>query len=130
VKDGDGEMALGSGAWRGGFSFRSRVEEDEPSRSNLEELVAAGHAGCFSMALANRLEQERYDPEEAHTVANCHLEMREGEGPTITRVDLETTVNVADIDESKFQRFARGPRRGVPSRVPLGASKSRPTRRE
>ncbi|MFB6217839.1 MAG: OsmC family peroxiredoxin [Halobacteriaceae archaeon] len=114
LRDGDGEMALGSGAWRGGYSYRSRFQEDEPTRSNPEELVAAGHAGCFSLALANLLEQEGYEPEEVHTTADCHLEMRDDEGPTITRIDLQTEVEVPDIGDERFEELAQEAKAGCP----------------
>lgn len=114
VQDGEGEMALGSGAWRGGYSFRSRVGEDEPNRSNPEELIAAGHAGCFSLSLANLLEQGGYDPEEIHTTADCHLELRDGEGPTITRIDLHTEAEVPGIDDEEFRELAEEAKVGCP----------------
>ena len=106
LRDGNGEMALGSGSWRGEYSFRSRFRDDEPTRSNPEELIAAGHAGCFSLALANNLESEGYDPERVHTTAECHLEMRDDEGPTITRIDLETEGTVPEISEPEFRDIA------------------------
>lgn len=114
VRDGEGETALGSGAWRGGFTYRSRFHEDEPTKSNPEELIASGHASCFSLALANRLEQNGYEPERIHTTADCHLEMDDDMGPTITRIDLETEVDVADIDETEFQNMAEQAKVGCP----------------
>ena len=69
-------------------------------------MLAAGHAGCFSLALANNLEQAGYDPEVVHTTADCHLEMLEDEGPTITRIDLETEVDVPGIGDAEFQELA------------------------
>ncbi|MFB6084598.1 MAG: OsmC family peroxiredoxin [Halorientalis sp.] len=114
VRDGDGEMALGSGAWRGEYSFRSRFREEEPAKSNPEELLAAGHAGCFSLALANNLEAEGYDPEEVHTTAHCHLEMRDDEGPTITRIELTTEASVPGIDDSEFQEIATDSKTNCP----------------
>lgn len=114
LQDGDGEMALGSGSWRGGYSFRSRFHEDEPTRSNPEELLAAGHAGCFSLALANNLESAGYEPERVHTTARCHLELRDEEGPTITRIELSTESTVAGISESEFQDIAEESKRNCP----------------
>lgn len=114
VRDGDGEMALGSGAWRGGYSFRSRFSDEEPKRSNPEELIVAGHAGCFSLALANLLEGEGYEPEEINTVADCHLEMDREAGPTITRIELETDAEVPDIDDATFQDLAEEAKENCP----------------
>lgn len=114
VSDGDGEMALGSGSWRGAYSFRSRFREDEPSKSNPEELLAAAHASCFSLSLANGLEQAGFDPERVHTTADCHLEMLEDDGPTITRVELATDVDVPDVSDDEFQRIAENAKDSCP----------------
>ncbi|WP_311172327.1 OsmC family peroxiredoxin [Halobellus ordinarius] len=114
VRDGDGEMALGSGSWRGGYSFRSRFRDDEPAQSNPEELIAAGHAGCFSLALANNLEAEGYDPDRVHTTADCHLEMLDDQGPTITRIELTTEAAVPEISESEFQDIAEDAKTNCP----------------
>jgi len=114
VRDGDGEMALGSGSWRGSYSFRSRFRDDEPAQSTPEELIAAGHAGCFSLALANNLEAEGYDPERVHTTADCHLEMRDDQGPTITRIELETEAAVPEISEAEFQDIAEDAKTNCP----------------
>lgn len=120
VRDGDGEMALGSGAWKGGYSFRSRFSDEEPSKSNPEELLAAGHAGCFSLALANLLEQEDYAPERIHTKADCHMEMDEEQGPTITRIELDSEATVPDITDDRFQEIAHEAKRTCPVSRALG----------
>lgn len=106
VQKGEGTMGLGSGAWEGKYSFRSRFREEEPKQSNPEELLAAGHAGCFSLALANVLEQEVAAPEEIRTTAECHLEMDKDAGPTITRIDLDAAVELSDIEATQFQELA------------------------
>lgn len=114
VRDGDGEMALGSGAWRGGFTFRSRFRDDEPTQSNPEELLVAGHAGCFSLSLANLLEQDGHEPERIHTTGTCHLEMDDEDGPTITRIELETEGQVPGVDEAEFEATAQEAKEGCP----------------
>lgn len=114
VRDGEGHLALGSGAWQGPYTYRSRFTEEEPKRSNPEELVAAGHAGCFSLALANQLEQAEHAPEEIRTDAECHLEMDEEAGPTITRLELTTEVEMADIEPDRFERLAAEAKEGCP----------------
>jgi osmotically inducible protein OsmC len=114
LRDGDGEMALGSGSWRGGYSFRSRFRDDEPAKTNPEELIAAGHAGCFSLAFANNLESAGYEPEDVHTTADCHLEMRDDEGPTITRIELTTEATVPEISDSEFQTIAEDAKTNCP----------------
>ena len=106
VQYGEGTMALGSGAWEGGFTYRSRFTDEEPKKSNPEELLAASHAGCFSLALVNILQQEGDAPEEVNTTADCHLEMDDAAGPTITRVELETEVKGAGVEVGEFNRLA------------------------
>lgn len=114
VRDGDGEMVLGSGAWRGGYSFRSRFEDDEPEQANPEELIVAGHAGCFPLALANLLGGEGYTPEEVHTTADCHLEMDREAGPTISRIELAAEATVPDVDDATFQDLAEEAKENCP----------------
>jgi len=99
LKDGNGTMALGSGAYSGEYSFVSRFE-DGPG-TNPEELLAAAHAGCFSMALSNLLAQDGTPPTAVETEATVHLERVDG-SPTITRVVLATVGEVPGIDESTF----------------------------
>ena len=67
-RDGEGKMELGSGAFEGAYSYRSRMEDSAPG-TNPEELLGAAHAGCFSMSLARRLSAEGYSPERIHTEA-------------------------------------------------------------
>lgn len=114
VSKGDGEMALGSGAWKGRYTFRSRFTEDEEKGSNPEELLGAAHAGCFSLALANNLEQAGFTPEEIQTTANCHLDMNRDAGPTITQIELKTKGIVPDIGPSKFEDFAEEAKQTCP----------------
>lgn len=87
-RDGEGEMRLGSGAFEGAFSYRSRMEDSDPG-TNPEELLGAAHAGCFSMSLARRLSSAGYSPELIHTEARVHFG-RAGEGYAISRIDLRT----------------------------------------
>ena len=68
LKEGSGKMKLGSGAFEGQYSFKSRFENG--TGTNPEELIAAAHAGCFSMALSNNLATAGHTPERVHTVAN------------------------------------------------------------
>jgi osmotically inducible protein OsmC len=88
-RDGEGKMKLGSGAFEGAFTYRTRMEE-EPG-TNPEELLGAAHAGCFSMSLARRLEADGYPPERVHTEARVRFG-RSGEGYAISRIDLRTEV--------------------------------------
>lgn len=96
-------MALGSGVWEGPYSFSTRFG-DEPG-TNPEELVAAAHAGCFSMALAAALDKAGFAPKSVATKAKAHLEILES-GPTITRIELTTEASVPGIEEAVFQDLA------------------------
>jgi osmotically inducible protein OsmC len=118
LKDGSGSMETESGAYEGGFSFSSRFE-DEP-KSNPEELIAAAHAGCFSMAFANALDEEGYDPQEVHTEAVVHLEQSD-DGFGIARIDLLTEAQVPDVDEDAFQEIAADAKANCPVSKALAA---------
>src|SRR2546423_5396098 len=96
LKEGAGTMALGSGAFEGSYSFASRFEEGKGT--NPEELIAAAHAGCFSMALANVLSQAGHQPDSVETTARVHLDPDDG-GFSITRSELSTEVKVDGLDE-------------------------------
>ena len=87
-RDGEGKMELGSGAFKGAYSYRSRMEDSAPG-TNPEELLGAAHAGCFSMSLARRLSAEGYSPERIHTEARVRFG-RSGEGYATSRIDLRT----------------------------------------
>jgi lipoyl-dependent peroxiredoxin len=117
LRGGDGAMRLGSGAFEGPFSFRSRFEEGEGT--NPEELIGAAHAGCFSMALANGLSEAGHEPDSVETDARVHLEMGD-EGPGITRVELRTRARVPGIDEEEFRRQAEAAKQNCPVSKALG----------
>jgi osmotically inducible protein OsmC len=104
-------MKLESQAFQGPYSFPSRFEEGEGT--NPEELIAAAHAGCFSMALAAALEREGFPPRRVSTEARVHLEMVEGRA-TITRIELLTEAEVPGISPEKFQEIARAAKEGCP----------------
>ncbi|MFP4229252.1 MAG: OsmC family protein [Salinivenus sp.] len=111
LSDGSGTMSLESGAYEGAYSFRSRFEDGEGS--NPEELIGAAHAGCYSMALSNVLDEAGFDPESVETKAEVTLRMLEG-GPAITKVHLSTTAHVPDIDDDTFQEHAEAAKEGCP----------------
>ncbi len=108
---GDGTMRMASGAWEGPYSFSSRFEEGKGT--NPEELIGAAHAGCFSMAFAGNLGRAGHEPERVETNARVHVE-RDGDGFSITRVELATTATVPGIGEEEFQRIARESKEGCP----------------
>ncbi|MFP3896468.1 MAG: OsmC family protein [Anaerolineales bacterium] len=86
------------------YSFRTRFE-DEPG-TNPEELIAAAHAACYSMAFANVLAERGYDPKAIETHATCSLSPLEGGGFEITGMRLVISGKVGGIDEETFRRIA------------------------
>jgi lipoyl-dependent peroxiredoxin len=106
--DGQGDMRLGSGAFEGAYSYRSRMEEGPGT--NPEELLGAAHAGCFSMSLARRLSSDGYPPERIHTEARVRFG-RAGEGYAIGRIDLRTEAEVPGVDEGLFLEKAEAAKR-------------------
>ena len=111
LKNGKGTMKTGSGAYEGGYSFGSRFEE--APGTNPEELIAAAHSGCFSMALTAGLGRDGYNPESVQTSARAHLEKGEA-GFAITRIELSTEAVVPDIDEAAFQAVAADAKANCP----------------
>jgi osmotically inducible protein OsmC len=111
LTEGSGFMKLGSGAFEGRYSFKSRFENGEGT--NPEELIAAAHAGCFSMAFALMLGQAGFTPRRIHTTAKTHIE-RAGEGFKITHIDLETEAEIPGIDDKRFQEQAQAAKQGCP----------------
>jgi len=111
LKEGRGTMRLGSGAFEGEYSFVSRFEDG--AGTNPEELIAAAHAGCFSMALSHILAEAGFEPERVKTQATVSLEP-EGDGFTITRIRLDMEARVPGIDEDTFQEHARDAKRNCP----------------
>ena len=111
LKDGAGKIKLGSGAFEGQYSFKTRFEDG--AGTNPEELIGAAHAGCFSMALSAQLGGAGFTPTRIHTKAKVHLEKVEG-GFAIPRIDLETEAVVPGIDERTFQEQADGAKKGCP----------------
>src|SRR5918997_1251525 len=110
LQEGRGEMSLGSGAFEGAYSFKSRFEEGE-NGTNPEELVAAAHAGCFSMALSLVLGEAGNPPESIQTQAKISLRNVDG-APTITKSALTTRVRVPGLDEGELQKLAEGAKEG------------------
>ena len=108
---GKGTVSLGSGAFEGDYSFVSRFEQGQGT--NPEELIAAAHSGCFSMALAYSLEQAGYAPEQIRTTANVSIE-KVGEGFEITRIELETEAEIPDIEEAEFKKQAEAAKVNCP----------------
>lgn len=111
LRDGDGTMKMESGAYEGRYSFGSRFEESPGT--NPEELIAAAHAGCFSMAFSAALGKAGFKPRRVATNASVRIE-KVGEGFGITRIDLSTVASVPDIDEARFREIADDAKRNCP----------------
>ena len=100
---GSGNVTVGEQAWTGDYSYASRFEDG--AGTNPEELIAAAHAGCFSMALCSTLSGAGYTPRSIETKARVHLRLVEGM-PTIQQIDLETKGDVPDLDADGFGELA------------------------
>ncbi len=111
IGDGKGTMALGSGAWAGAYSVPTRFEDAEGT--NPEELIAAAHAGCYSMALSGDLGRAGYDPESVETTATVQLDKVEN-GFKISHIQLDSEARVPGIEETEFQEIAEGAKQGCP----------------
>jgi len=118
LPDGDGTMNLASGAYEGAYSAESRFEDGEGT--NPEELIAAAHAGCYSMALAGNLGRAGFEPENVATEATVTIE-RSGDGFKITAIHLETTATVSGIELDKFQEVAAATKDTCPVSQALAA---------
>ena len=119
LQDGKGSLRTGGGGVDLPYSFQSRFQDG--SGTNPEELLAAAHAGCYSMALANELSKAGHVPESVDTTAKVHLEKGES-GFSIPRIDLVTRARVEGIDDAGFQEIAEATKQAcIVSRVLAGA---------
>ena len=118
IKEGSGKVKLGSGAFEGPYSFKSRFEGG--AGTNPEELLGAAHAGCFTMALSLALTMAGHPPESIHTTALVKLDKDE-KGPVISKIELSTEVKAAGIDDAKLQELAKGAKQGCPLSRALAA---------
>jgi osmotically inducible protein OsmC len=116
LKDGKGRISTASGVLEDTqYSFSTRFEEGKGT--NPEELIAAAHAGCFSMALSGQLGKAGLTAERIATTASVSLEKSDA-GFSITAVHLEVRAKVPDADESAFDKAAADAKAGCPvSRV-------------
>jgi len=118
LKEGKGTVELGSGAFKGSYSFRSRFENG--SGTNPEELIAAAHAGCFAMALSHLLSESGYNPEKVEAQATISMEAVEG-GFKIKSSHLECTARVPGISEEEFLNIAQKAKATCPVSVLLSS---------
>ena len=117
LQEGSGTMRMASGAYEGPYSFQSRFEEGDGT--NPEELIAAAHAGCFSMALSAGLGQAGHEPDSVETEATVQLD-KVGDGFAITHILLRTRARVPGIDADEFQQQAQAAKDGCPVSKALG----------
>jgi osmotically inducible protein OsmC len=119
LDDGGGSVELESGAFTGLFSKETRFGDS--NGNNPEELIAAAHASCYSMALASQLAQDGLTPSEIRTTAHVHLNT-EGDGPHISMIGLVTEAQVDNVRDDKFQRIAEAAKENCPvSKLCAGA---------
>jgi lipoyl-dependent peroxiredoxin len=119
LKDGKGEFSAPSGVFSHvPYSFKTRFE-DAPG-TNPEELIAAAHASCFSMALSAQLGAANFTPESINTTANLKLEKGDS-GFAITSIHLDVTAKVPNADEAAFQKAAENAKAGCPVSKVLNA---------
>ena len=112
LKDGKGTFSVPSGAFKDlAYSFTTRFE-DSPG-TNPEELIAAAHAACFSMAFSGQLAKDGMAPKEISTKANLTMEKLEA-GFTVTKIHLDVTAKVTGGNEEAFQKSAKAAKEGCP----------------
>ena len=120
LAEGSGRLKVGSGAFEGAYSFKSRFEEGQAA-TNPEELLGAAHAGCFTMALTAGLSRAGIKPKRIHTEARVKLE-KVGEAFSITQIELETEAEIPDVDDAAFQKYALDAKQNCPLSKALAAT--------
>jgi osmotically inducible protein OsmC len=111
LRTGRGHFKAGSGAFEGDYSFATRFENARGT--NPEELIAAAHAACLSMALSGGLEKSGTPAKRISTKASCTVE-KVGDGFKITRMRLEVRGNVPGVDQAGFANAAEAAKKGCP----------------
>ncbi|HEV7918070.1 MAG TPA: OsmC family peroxiredoxin [Solirubrobacterales bacterium] len=111
LKEGNGKLTVGDGVFEGNYSFASRFEEGPGT--NPEELIAAAHAACFSMALSGALGRHGHPPESIKTSARVFLRNVDG-AQTLQRIELETEGRVPGIDQDHFAAHAEEAKAACP----------------
>ena len=119
LTEGSGAMKMASGAYEGQYSFSSRFEEG--TGTNPEELVAAAHAGCYSMALSGGLTRAGFPPTSIKTTAKVHINKKPEGGFIIDQIELITEAEVPGIEDAKFQEIATATKAGCPVSVALAS---------
>ena len=117
LKEGKGTISSQSGALKAmQYSFAARFAEGVGT--NPEELIAAAHAGCFSMALSAELGKAGFTPDSIETTAVVTLDLHDK--PTVTKIHLTTKAKIPGIDKAKFDEIADGREGGLPDLAAAG----------
>lgn len=111
LRNGKGRYSAGSGAFAGDYTFPTRFEGT--AGTNPEELIAAAHAACLSMALSGGLEKAGTPPTRITTTAACSLEKQEA-GFRIVKMHLKVRGTVPGVDQAAFERAAEAAKDGCP----------------
>jgi osmotically inducible protein OsmC len=112
LQEGSGKVRLADGAFEGSYTFKSRFEDAEAG-TNPEELIAAAHAACISMAASGELGRAGIQVESVETTANVRIRTIDG-APTIDRIKLDQTINAPGADESAVRQAADAAKAGCP----------------
>ncbi|WP_375458057.1 OsmC family protein [uncultured Enterovirga sp.] len=111
-KEGEGRISTQSGVLDNtAYSFKTRFEDEKGT--NPEELIAAAHAGCFSMALAFQLQAAGLTPTSLETDAAVTLD-KDGAGFKVTKSALKLSAEIPGIDKAKFDELAKAAKEGCP----------------
>jgi osmotically inducible protein OsmC len=116
LESGAGTVATGTKSLEGNYSAASRFGDGKGT--NPEELIAAAHASCFSMALALILGRAGHSPESVETDASVYLR-RTDDGFVIHKIALETVGTVPGLEAEEFAKLAEAAKRGCPVSVAL-----------
>lgn len=111
LKEGSGHLKVETGALDSAYSFRSRFEGG--GETNPEELLAASHAGCFSMALSAMLSGAGHPPKSIDTKAAVHLNQVSGSW-AVNKIELDTVAEVPGLDAEAFQKLAHDAKANCP----------------
>lgn len=111
LRDGKGTFKAASSAFNGPYTFATRFE-GKPG-TNPEELIAAAHAACLSMALSAGLERAGKPATRIETTAACTMEIVDG-NPKITKMELRVRGKVSGLDQAGFQKAAQEAKAGCP----------------
>ena len=104
LKSGSGTVSTESGALKdNSYSFKARFEQDKAPGTNPEELLAAAHAGCFTMQLSAMLAAHGHQPEDLRTEATCEM-VKDGPGFKVSTMRLTIRGKVGNIDQAEFER--------------------------